>query len=84
LATSDVGIVQYRRALMDAIAKVEAGETDLPLRKVGGSGADYRGPDAIDVLLSPDEPLDAWRDRAAKRRANAPWPAGSVTDAEAV
>lgn len=73
LATTDIAIVQYRRALMEAIAMAEAGENDLPLRAAGSSGGDYRGPQAIDVLLSPGEPLDAWRDREAARRANAPW-----------
>lgn len=73
LGTSDIGIVFYRRALIDAMARVEAGNFDLPLRQAGTTGAEYRGPEAIDVLLSPGEEMDAWHAREEARRAQAPW-----------
>jgi phthalate 4,5-dioxygenase len=67
LGTTDKGIVLYRRLLLDAIRKSEAGE-NTPL-------AEGSGPPAIDGI-GPTSAIDEyWKDADRKRRQQAKWAA---------
>ncbi len=74
LGRTDVGIIRYRRMLLDAIAKVKKGEIDaLPMRGATDTTAAIRGPIAIDAIGATDN-LDAvWRAADANRRAACSW-----------
>lgn len=77
LGRTDVGIIRYRRMLLDAIAKVKKGEiAALPMRGAADATEAIRGPIAIDAIGATDN-LDAvWRAADAARRAACSWPAG--------
>jgi phenylpropionate dioxygenase-like ring-hydroxylating dioxygenase large terminal subunit len=67
LASSDRGIAMYRRLLLDAIRKNEAGELVVDV--------DASGPPAIDGI-GPTSAIDAyWKDADEKRRKAAKWAA---------
>jgi phenylpropionate dioxygenase-like ring-hydroxylating dioxygenase large terminal subunit len=67
LGTTDKGIVLYRRLLMDAIRKNEAGELKVD--------TDASGPAAIDGI-GPTSSIDEyWKDADQKRRQQAKWAA---------
>ena len=67
LGTTDKGIVLYRRLLMDAIRKNEAGELKVD--------TDASGPPAIDGI-GPTSSIDEyWKDADQKRRQQAKWAA---------
>jgi nitrite reductase/ring-hydroxylating ferredoxin subunit len=67
LGSSDKGIVLYRRLLMDAIRKNEAGELKID--------SDASGPPAIDGI-GPTSSIDEyWKDADQKRRQQAKWAA---------
>jgi phenylpropionate dioxygenase-like ring-hydroxylating dioxygenase large terminal subunit len=72
LGSSDKGIVLYRRILMDAIRKSEAGET--PLMVVDDAQARALiGPPAIDGIGPSARMEEYWRQTDAERRKKAAW-----------
>ncbi len=77
LATTDVGIVKYRRMLRSAIAKVaEGGDlSELPLRVDADQAQAIRGPVAVDAIAANEDWQDAWAARDAERRKACPWDA---------
>jgi phthalate 4,5-dioxygenase oxygenase subunit len=67
LGSTDKGIVLYRRLLLDAIRKNEAGELKVDI--------DASGPPAIDGI-GPTSSIDEyWKDADQKRRQQAKWAA---------
>jgi hypothetical protein len=67
LGSTDKGIVLYRRLLLDAIGKNEAGELKVDI--------DASGPPAIDGI-GPTSSIDEyWKDADRKRRRQAKWAA---------
>jgi hypothetical protein len=74
LGSSDKGIVLYRRILMDAIRKSEAGETPLMVVDDAQARA-LTGPPAIDGI-GPSARMDEyWKESDATRRKQAAWAA---------
>ena len=74
LGSSDKGIVLYRRILMDAIRKSEAGEAPLMVLDEARASA-LTGPPAIDGI-GPSERMDEyWRECDATRRKKSAWAA---------
>jgi hypothetical protein len=69
LGTTDKGIVLYRRLLLDAIRKNEAGETPLGLEKPG----DFTGPPAIDGIGPTGGMDEYWKDADDSRRKKSGW-----------
>ncbi|MDF3032149.1 MAG: ring-hydroxylating oxygenase subunit alpha [Moraxellaceae bacterium] len=67
LGSTDKGIVLYRRLLLDAIRKNEAGELQV--------NTDASGPPAIDGIGPTDGIDDYWREADQKRRQQAKWAA---------
>jgi phenylpropionate dioxygenase-like ring-hydroxylating dioxygenase large terminal subunit len=74
LGTTDKGIVLYRRILMDAIRKNQAGEK--PLMVLDASAArELTGPPAVDGI-GPSDALEAyWREFDSNRRKKTAWAA---------
>jgi phthalate 4,5-dioxygenase len=70
LGQSDKGIMAYRRVLLDAVAKAEAGEAPLLSRPNGHSL-----PVTVDGIAPANQWDTYWRDADARRRREAPWPA---------
>jgi nitrite reductase/ring-hydroxylating ferredoxin subunit len=74
LGSSDKGIVLYRRLLLDAIRKSEAGE--VPLMVIDERRAkEITGPPAIDGVGPADRAEAYWKDCDAERRKKAAWAA---------
>jgi phthalate 4,5-dioxygenase oxygenase subunit len=74
LGTTDKGIVLYRRLLVDAIRKNEAGEA--PLMVVSGDKAkELKGPPAIDGIGPTPRMDEYWKEADEKRRRQAAWAA---------
>lgn len=73
LATTDAGIMRYRRMLRRAIRQVQNGEEDgLPMQ--GLDPASITGPVSIDAIGSLDEGWEAvWRKGDRDRRAGCSW-----------
>ena len=67
LGSTDRGIVLYRRLLLDAIRKNEAGELQV--------NTDASGPPAIDGIGPTDGIDEYWREADQKRRQQAKWAA---------
>ena len=67
LGSTDKGIVLYRRLLLDAIRKNEAGELQV--------NTDASGPPAIDGIGPTDGIDEYWREADQKRRQQAKWAA---------
>jgi hypothetical protein len=74
LGSTDKGIVLYRRLLLDAIRRNEAGEQP-PMVLDARAAAALQGPPAIDGI-GPSERWDEyWKEFDRKRRRNAAWAA---------
>jgi phenylpropionate dioxygenase-like ring-hydroxylating dioxygenase large terminal subunit len=74
LGTTDKGIVLYRRLLLDAIRRNQAGEKPLMVLD-GPAAAELKGPPAVDGI-GPAERLDEyWKEFDAKRRRTSAWAA---------
>jgi nitrite reductase/ring-hydroxylating ferredoxin subunit len=74
LGTTDKGIVLYRRLLVDAIRKSEAGEA--PMMVVDGEKArQLKGPPAIDGIGPTPRMDEYWKEADEKRRRQAAWAA---------
>jgi phthalate 4,5-dioxygenase oxygenase subunit len=74
LGTTDKGIVLFRRILLDAIRKNEAGEKPLMVldpRKAN----ELKGPPAIDGIGPSDRMDQYWKDADLLRRQNSEWAA---------
>ncbi len=72
LGTTDKGIVLYRRLLVDAIRRNEAGERP-PMVLEPGEASRLQGPAAIDGI-GPSGAMDEyWKDADRLRRRNSPW-----------
>lgn len=69
LGRTDIGIVQYRRLLLQSLDALERGDA-LPLYAEPGPDDD---PLTVDIVLNQDTWDDNWRRRALARRAEAPW-----------
>jgi hypothetical protein len=74
LGSTDKGIVLYRRILLDAIKKNEAGEK--PLMVLDSSKAsDFKGPITIDGIGPTDGMDQYWKESDARRRKQSKWAA---------
>jgi hypothetical protein len=74
LGTTDKGIVLYRRLLVDAIKKNEAGERPMMVLDAQRA-AELKGPPAIDGI-GPTPRMDQyWQEADEKRRKQAAWAA---------
>jgi phenylpropionate dioxygenase-like ring-hydroxylating dioxygenase large terminal subunit len=74
LGSSDKGIVLYRRLLLDAIKKNEAGEAPLMVLDAA-KAEELTGPPAIDGI-GPTERMDEyWKESDARRRKHSQWAA---------
>jgi phenylpropionate dioxygenase-like ring-hydroxylating dioxygenase large terminal subunit len=74
LGTTDKGIVLYRRLLVDAIRKNEAGEKPLMVMDDEKAKA-LKGPPAIDGIGPTPRMDEYWKEADAKRRSRAAWTA---------
>ncbi|WP_321910258.1 aromatic ring-hydroxylating dioxygenase subunit alpha [Paraburkholderia sp. J11-2] len=74
LGTTDKGIIAYRRLLVDAIEKNQAGEKTLMVIDEA-QAAHLTGPASIDGIAPADRWDAYWKELDLKRRAAAPWPA---------
>ena len=74
LGTTDKGIIAYRRLLVDAIDKTQAGEKTLMMIDAG-QAAHLTGPASIDGIGPADGCDEYWKESDVTRRRNAPWPA---------
>jgi nitrite reductase/ring-hydroxylating ferredoxin subunit len=74
LGSSDKGIVLYRRLLLDAIKKNEAGEAPLMVLDAAKAG-ELTGPPAIDGIGPTDRMDEYWKESDAKRRKHSQWAA---------
>ena len=74
LATTDKGIVLYRRLLLDAIRKNEAGEQPMMVLEPA-KASELTGPPAIDGIGPTAAMDDYWKSADAKRRQQAAWAA---------
>lgn len=74
LGRTDIGIVQYRRLLLQSLDALERGD-DLPLYDGSGTGDD---PLTLDIILDRNTWEDHWRSRAAALRGKAPWHADAA------
>jgi phthalate 4,5-dioxygenase len=74
LGTTDKGIIAYRRLLVDAIEKTQAGEKTLMLIDET-EAAHLTGPASIDGIGPADRWDEYWKASDVTRRVNAPWPA---------
>ena len=71
LGQTDKAISAYRRVLLDAIAKAEAGAEPILSRPNG-----HELPITVDGVAPANEWAEYWREADAKRRREAPWQAG--------
>ncbi len=76
LASTDKGIVLYRRQLLEAIRKHEAGERPLMVLDPPAARA-LTGPAAIDGIGPTGRMDEYWRESDATRRRRAPWAAAA-------
>jgi nitrite reductase/ring-hydroxylating ferredoxin subunit len=74
LGTTDKGIVLYRRLLLDAIRKNQAGEKPLMVLDPGAA-AEITGPPAVDGIGPSDRLEDYWKEFDANRRRKSAWAA---------
>jgi nitrite reductase/ring-hydroxylating ferredoxin subunit len=74
LGTTDKGIIAYRRLLLDAIEKTQAGAKTLMLIDEE-EAAHLTGPASIDGIAPTDRWDEYWKESDANRRAQSPWPA---------
>jgi phenylpropionate dioxygenase-like ring-hydroxylating dioxygenase large terminal subunit len=74
LGTTDKGIVLYRRLLLDAIRKNQAGEKPLMVLDPGAA-AEITGPPAVDGIGPTDRLEQYWKEFDADRRRRAAWAA---------
>ena len=74
LGTTDKGIVLYRRLLVDAIRKSEAGERP-PMVLDPAQACQFKGPVAIDGIGPASGMDEYWKECDAARRRNAAWAA---------
>jgi len=74
LGTTDKGIVLYRRILLDAIRKHQAGEKPLMVLDAGAA-AEITGPPAVDGIGPTDRLDDYWKEFDANRRRKSAWAA---------
>jgi phthalate 4,5-dioxygenase oxygenase subunit len=72
LGSTDKGIVLYRRLLVDAIGKQQAGERPLMVLDAASARA-MTGPGAIDGIGPAESWAAYWEEADAKRRAACPW-----------
>ena len=74
LGSTDKGIVLYRRILLDAIRKSEAGEKPLMVLNPE-SAVQLKGPVAIDGIGPTDRMDEYWKESDARRRKQSQWAA---------
>ncbi len=74
LGSSDKGIVLYRRLLLDAIRKNEAGEAPLMVLDAA-KAEELTGPPAIDGIGPTDRMDEYWKESDARRRKHSQWAA---------
>lgn len=74
LGTTDKGIVLYRRILLDAIRKNQAGEKP-PMVLDRAAAAELKGPPAVDGIGPADRLDDYWKEFDANRRRRSAWAA---------
>ncbi|OGA61564.1 MAG: ring-hydroxylating oxygenase subunit alpha [Betaproteobacteria bacterium RIFCSPLOWO2_12_FULL_65_14] len=72
LGTTDKGIVLYRRILLDAIRKNQAGEKPLMVLD-RAAAAELKGPPAVDGIGPADRLDDYWKEFDANRRQRSAW-----------
>ena len=74
LASTDIGIVKYRRMLRAAIKSMEAGEPDqLPCRPTTQSNAAWERPASVDTVTPEPGWETTWRSIESERRDQASW-----------
>jgi phthalate 4,5-dioxygenase oxygenase subunit len=74
LGSTDKGIVLYRRILLDAIRRNQAGEKPLMVLDAESAG-EITGPPAVDGIGPTDRLEDYWKEFDANRRRKAAWAA---------
>jgi phthalate 4,5-dioxygenase oxygenase subunit len=72
LGTTDKGIVLYRRLLVDAIRKNEAGERPMMVLEES-KATELRGPPAIDGIGPTPKMDEYWKEADEKRRKQSAW-----------
>jgi phthalate 4,5-dioxygenase len=75
LGTTDKAISAYRRMLLQTIAKVEQGESDLIGIATKGKADSLKGPIALDAVGPSEDKDNIWQSGDAKRRKDCPWDA---------
>ena len=74
LATTDAGIITYRRQLRECLSIVEKGESaPLPMRNDDQATSAITGPAAIDAITDANTWRTDWQDAEQQRRSQASW-----------
>ncbi|KAK43834.1 MULTISPECIES: aromatic ring-hydroxylating dioxygenase subunit alpha [Burkholderiaceae] len=76
LGTTDKGIIAYRKLLIDAIEKAQAGEKTFMLIDEA-EASKMTGPASIDGIAPIDRWDEYWKESDLERRNAAPWPAAA-------
>lgn len=79
LATSDIGIVKYRRLLQRSLDAMALGEP-MPLYDRDGGVVEVDGPLIADVIVRQEGWTEAWQAHASAVRDGAPWRRGSADE----
>jgi phthalate 4,5-dioxygenase oxygenase subunit len=72
LATSDVGIIKYRKLLLAAIRAAQEG-APAPFRLDDAAASQIQGPIAVDAIGPDSEQSDCWQRRDRERRGSCSW-----------
>ncbi len=78
LGRSDIGIIQYRRLLQNALDALDRNEA-TPLYDTHGDVVAVDGPLIADVILDQEDWEQTWRSRANVMRERAPWSVAGAT-----
>jgi hypothetical protein len=84
LASSDKGIMAFRRMLLAAIDAVEKDQPVPLLPRSSEQAKELMGPETIDTIVDEASWQTAWKSRVEQLRNNAPWRCGAETNASGV
>jgi len=84
LASSDKGIMAFRRMLLAAIDAVEKDQPVPLLPRSSEQAKELMGPETIDTIVDKASWQTAWKNRVERLRNNAPWRCGAETNASSV
>ena len=72
LGTTDKGLIAYRRLLVDAIERTQAGEA-APMLPTNGQASEFTGPPSIDGVAKAAQASSYWQEADLERRKKSDW-----------